>query len=68
MVRRLASREVRIEKRGCGALVMGVDRSDSFPRPGSREADLNTLVFQTADAVEGMMAFLEKRKPKFRDE
>ncbi|HMD64698.1 MAG TPA: enoyl-CoA hydratase-related protein [Stellaceae bacterium] len=31
------------------------------------EADLNTLVFQTADAVEGMMAFLEKRKPVFRD-
>jgi len=32
------------------------------------EADLNTLAFQTADAVEGMMAFLEKRKPTFRDE
>jgi enoyl-CoA hydratase len=32
------------------------------------EADLNTLAFQTADAVEGMMAFLEKRKPVFRDE
>jgi enoyl-CoA hydratase len=31
------------------------------------EADLNTLAFQTADAVEGMMAFLEKRKPVFRD-
>jgi enoyl-CoA hydratase len=31
------------------------------------EADLNTLVFQTEDAVEGMMAFLEKRKPVFRD-
>jgi enoyl-CoA hydratase len=31
------------------------------------EADLNTLVFQTQDAVEGMMAFLEKRKPVFRD-
>jgi enoyl-CoA hydratase len=31
------------------------------------EADLNTLAFQTADAVEGMMAFLEKRKPIFRD-
>ena len=37
MVGRLASREVRIEKCGCGAFVMGVDRSDSFPRPGSRE-------------------------------
>jgi enoyl-CoA hydratase len=31
------------------------------------EADLNTLAFQTADAVEGMMAFLGKRKPVFRD-
>jgi enoyl-CoA hydratase len=31
------------------------------------EADLNTLAFQTADAVEGMTAFLEKRKPVFRD-
>jgi len=32
------------------------------------EADLNTLAFQTEDAIEGMMAFLEKRKPVFRDE
>jgi enoyl-CoA hydratase len=31
------------------------------------EADLNTLAFQTADAKEGMTAFLEKRKPVFRD-
>ena len=31
------------------------------------EADLNTLAFQTADAMEGMTAFLEKRKPVFRD-
>jgi len=31
------------------------------------EADLNTLAFQTADASEGMTAFLEKRKPVFRD-
>src|SRR5215469_11990001 len=31
------------------------------------EADLNTLAFQTADATEGMTAFLEKRKPVFRD-
>src|SRR5216684_2254512 len=30
------------------------------------EADLNTLAFQTADAVEGIAAFLEKRKPVFR--
>lgn len=31
------------------------------------EADLNTLAFQTADAAEGMNAFMEKRKPKFAD-
>ena len=31
------------------------------------EADLSTLAFQTTDAVEGMLAFLEKRKPAFRD-
>ena len=31
------------------------------------EADLNTLAFQTKDAVEGMNAFMEKRKPRFRD-
>ncbi len=31
------------------------------------EADLNTLAFQTQDAVEGMSAFMEKRKPKFQD-
>ncbi len=32
------------------------------------EAELNTLAFQTADATEGMEAFLAKRKPVFRDE
>ncbi len=32
------------------------------------EADLNTLAFQTGDAREGMSAFIEKRKPVFRDE
>jgi enoyl-CoA hydratase len=31
------------------------------------EADLNTLAFQSEDAAEGMTAFLEKRKPVFRD-
>lgn len=31
------------------------------------EADLNTLAFQSADSVEGMTAFLEKRKPEFKD-
>ena len=33
----------------------------------SIEADLNTLAFQTRDAVEGMSAFMEKRTPKFQD-
>ena len=32
-----------------------------------READLNTLAFQTEDATEGMTAFIEKRKAAFRD-
>ena len=32
-----------------------------------READLNTLAFQTQDATEGMTAFIEKRKPVFKD-
>jgi len=31
------------------------------------EADLSTLAFQTSDATEGMAAFIEKRKPKFKD-
>jgi len=31
------------------------------------EADLSTLAFQTRDSVEGMAAFVEKRKPKFED-
>src|SRR6266436_153070 len=31
------------------------------------EADLSTLAFQTKDSVEGMTAFIEKRKPVFRD-
>ncbi len=31
------------------------------------EADLSTLAFQTADAIEGMTAFIEKRKPVFKD-
>ena len=31
------------------------------------EADLNTIAFQTADATEGMTAFIEKRKPVFGD-
>jgi enoyl-CoA hydratase len=31
------------------------------------EADLNTLAFQTEDASEGMNAFMQKRKPQFKD-
>lgn len=31
------------------------------------EADLNTLAFQTEDAAEGMNAFMEKRRPQFKD-
>src|SRR5947208_148635 len=42
-----------------------VHRGLAFPLKGGLEieADLSTLAFQTGDAVEGMMAFLEKRKP-----
>jgi len=31
------------------------------------EADLSTLAFQTGDAAEGMSAFIEKRKARFKD-
>jgi len=31
------------------------------------EADLSTLAFNTEDAAEGAAAFLEKRKPRFKD-
>ena len=31
------------------------------------EADLSTLAFRTEDADEGLSAFVEKRKPSFKD-
>jgi enoyl-CoA hydratase len=31
------------------------------------EADLSTLAYQTGDAAEGLKAFIEKRKPTFKD-
>jgi enoyl-CoA hydratase len=46
-----------------------VTRALDLPLPEGLkvEADLNTLAFQTADAAEGTSAFLEKRKPDFKD-
>ncbi len=32
------------------------------------EADLSTLAFRTDDAIEGMEAFIAKRKPRFKDQ
>jgi enoyl-CoA hydratase len=46
-----------------------VQRAHDLPlHEGLRmEADLSTLAYRTADAEEGMQAFVEKRKPVFRD-
>src|SRR3954471_20599501 len=62
------------EMTGCGLPVVGLAR-DAIPRAHDLplhdglkiEADLSTLAFQTQDAVEGMTAFVEKRKAVFRD-
>ena len=46
--------------------VMRANQS-SLPEGLQIERDLNTLAFQGEDSTEGAKAFLEKRKPKFRD-
>src|SRR5215472_8494360 len=38
-----------------------------LPEGLKTEADLSTLAFQTEDSIEGMTAFIEKRKPVFKD-
>ncbi|MFZ2739349.1 MAG: enoyl-CoA hydratase-related protein [Burkholderiaceae bacterium] len=38
-----------------------------LPQGLKTEADLSTLAYQTADAAEGMAAFLAKRMPQFKD-
>ena len=46
-----------------------VRRAAELPLPEGlkTEAELSTLAYRTADAEEGMAAFVEKRKPDFRD-
>jgi enoyl-CoA hydratase len=46
-----------------------VRRAADLPLPEGlkSEAELSTLAYRTADAEEGMAAFVEKRKPDFRD-
>jgi len=46
-----------------------VQRAGDLPlHEGLRmEADLSTLAYRTQDAEEGMQAFVDKRKPEFRD-
>src|SRR5436305_14944090 len=46
-----------------------IRRAHDLPLPEGLkiEADLSTLAFQTADSVEGMTAFIEKRQPVFGD-
>jgi enoyl-CoA hydratase len=39
----------------------------TLPEGLRAEADLATLAYQTRDAAEGMLAFLEKRAPRFED-
>ena len=78
----MALREQRIELRPAGFLDPeesvralqfareAVQRALDVPlHEGLRtEADLSTLAYRTRDAEEGMQAFVEKRKPQFRDE
>ncbi|MFT3816536.1 MAG: enoyl-CoA hydratase-related protein [Rubrivivax sp.] len=47
-----------------------VQRAQDLPlHEGLRmEADLSTLAYRTRDAEEGMQAFVDKRRPEFRDE
>jgi len=64
------AREITCYSRHALALARdAVHRGLAFPLKDGLEieADLSTLAFQTADAVESMLAFLEKRKPTFRD-
>jgi enoyl-CoA hydratase len=46
-----------------------VQRAEDLPlAEGLRiEADLSTLAYRTEDSIEGMSAFVEKRKPQFKD-
>ena len=46
-----------------------VTRALDLPLPEGLkvEADLSTLAFQTDDSIEGTTAFLEKRRPEFKD-
>jgi len=69
-----AGKSLAREMTGYSLAALGVAReavrrgmATSLERGLAIEADLNALAFQTADAVEGMTAFLEKRKPIFRD-
>jgi enoyl-CoA hydratase len=61
--------ETRGMERLAGGVRAAVQRALDLPiSEGLKvEADLSTLAFQTEDSVEGMAAFIEKRKPVFKD-